>query len=84
MRRAKTRKAAAKGLPMSSPSGSMDAAGAAHGVYSFAVEPHVATAVWAIVLAIACALVIVIAEMVKARNPAPVSKKRDGPKNPPG
>jgi hypothetical protein len=51
---------------------------ATHG--ALVIDPHVATAVWAIVLAVACALVVIIAEMVKQRN-APAEAKRRG-KNP--
>ncbi|HEX3974390.1 MAG TPA: hypothetical protein VHX19_23860 [Stellaceae bacterium] len=64
---------------MSSPYGSMDAINASHN--ALAIDPHVATAVWAIVLAMVCALVIIIAEMVKQRN-TPAEAKRQG-KNPP-
>jgi NADH:ubiquinone oxidoreductase subunit 3 (subunit A) len=45
------------------------------------IDPHVATAIWAIVLAVACALVMIIAEMVKRRN-APAKAKQRG-KTPP-
>lgn len=58
---------------MSSPYSPLDAINA--------IDPHVATAVWAIILAVACALVMIIAEMVKQRN-APAEAKRRG-KEPP-
>lgn len=64
---------------MSSPYNAISAINAAHGAP--VIDPHVATAVWAIVLAVACALVIIIAEMVKQRN-APAEAKRRG-KHPP-
>jgi hypothetical protein len=57
----------------------MDAINATHG--ALVIDPHVAAAVWAIVLAMACALVIIIADMVKQRN-APTEAKRRG-KHPP-
>jgi uncharacterized membrane protein len=73
--------AARKGSVMSSPYGSAEAVGnTAHQVYTLAIDPHVATAIWAIVLAIACAVVMVVAEMVKRRN-APAEAERD--KTPP-
>ena len=60
---------------MSSPYSSMETA--AHGAYAVVISPHVATAIWAIILAVACALVLVIAEMVKQRNdPAEVKRRR--------
>jgi hypothetical protein len=72
---------------MSSPYSSMETINtAAHGPYTLVIDPHVATAIWAIVLAVACALVLIIAEMVKQRNanaPAEAKAKRRG-KTPPG
>jgi uncharacterized membrane protein len=61
---------------MSSPYSSMDTINAAHGAQSLVISPHVATAIWAIVLAIACALVVIIAEKVKQRNEAEVKRRR--------
>jgi hypothetical protein len=61
---------------MSSPYSSIDTINAAHGAHSLAISPHVATAIWAIVLAIACALVVIIADMVKQRNEAEVKRRR--------
>ena len=62
---------------MSSPYSSMDTINAAHGAHAVVISPHVATAIWAIVLALACALVVIIAEMVKQRNdPAEVKRRR--------
>jgi hypothetical protein len=71
----------AKGPVMSSPYGSAETIGnTAHQAYALVIDPHVATAIWAIVLAIACAVVMVVAEMVKQRN-APADTGRD--KTPP-
>ncbi len=67
---------------MSSPYSSMETISAAHGAHTLVVDPHVAIAVWAIVLAVACALVMIIAEMVKQRN-TPAEAKRRGGKTPP-
>ena len=61
---------------MSSPYSSVDTINAAHGAHTLVISPHVATAIWAIVLAVACALVLVIAEMVKQRNEAAEVKRR--------
>jgi len=63
---------------MSSPYNSIDTINAAHSAHTFVINPHVATAIWAIVLAIACALVMVIAEMVKKRNDSAEAKRRRG------
>jgi len=69
---------------MSSPYTSMHAVNAAHNAYALAIPPHVATAIWAIVLAIACALVLVVAEIVKQRNiEEPGDSKRRRRKTPP-
>jgi hypothetical protein len=65
---------------MNSPFNSLGTAGAAHGSV---IDPHVATAVWAIVLAVACALVMIIAEIVRERNSGPTGAKRKRRKNPP-
>jgi hypothetical protein len=54
----------------------MDTINAAHGAHSLVVSPHVATAIWAIVLAVACALVVIIADMVKQRSEAAQIKRR--------
>ena len=61
---------------MSSPYSSMETINAAHGSHALVINPHVATAIWAIVLAVACALVLIIAEMVKQRNDPPEVKRR--------
>ena len=61
---------------MSSPYSSVETINAAHGAHALVIDPHVATAIWAIVLAIACALVVIIAEMVKQRNDAAEVKRR--------
>jgi hypothetical protein len=67
---------------MSSPYSSMDTINnVGHSAYTLVIDPHVATAIWAIVLAVACALVMIIAEMVKRRN-APAKAKQRG-KTPP-
>jgi hypothetical protein len=67
---------------MSSPYSSMETINnAGRGAYTLVVDPHVATAIWAIVLAVACALVMIIAEKVKQRN-APTEAKHRG-KTPP-
>jgi uncharacterized membrane protein len=60
----------------------METVNAAHGAHTLVINPHVATAIWAIVLAVVCALVVVIAEMVKQRNEAAEVKRRRG-KTPP-
>jgi hypothetical protein len=54
----------------------METINAAHGAHALVINPHVATAIWAIVLAVVCALVIVIAEMVKQRNESAEVKRR--------
>lgn len=61
---------------MSSPYSSMETVSVAHNAHALVINPHVATAVWAIVLAIACALVMIIAEMVKQRNQSAEVKRR--------
>jgi hypothetical protein len=61
---------------MSSPYSSINTVNAAHGAHALVISPHVATAIWAIVLAIVCALVVIIAEMVKQRNEAEVKRRR--------
>ncbi len=67
---------------MSSPYSSTDTINnAGHSAYTLVIDPHVATAIWAIVLAVACALVMIIAEMVKRRN-APADTKHQS-KSPP-
>ena len=67
---------------MSSPFSSTDPAGAAHNAARFVVDPHIETAVWAIVLAIAGALVLIIAEMVKRRDAVPAPPERNDPEEP--
>ena len=54
---------------------------AAHSATTLVIDPHVATAIWAIVLAIACAVVMVVAEMVKKQRNAVATERRD--KTPP-
>jgi hypothetical protein len=54
----------------------METINAAHSVHALVINPHVATAIWAILLAIACALVMIIAEMVKQRNQSAEVKRR--------
>jgi hypothetical protein len=61
---------------MSSPYSSMETINAAHGAHTFVIDPHVATAIWAIVLAVACAVVLIIAEMVKQRTESAEAKRR--------
>jgi hypothetical protein len=61
---------------MSSPYSSINTVNAAQGAHALVISPHVATAIWAIVLAIVCALVVIIAEMVKQRNEAEVKRRR--------
>jgi hypothetical protein len=60
----------------------METINAAHGAHALVIDPHVTTAIWAIVLAVACALVVIIAEMVKQRNETGEVKRR-GRKTPP-
>jgi len=43
---------------------------AAHNAYRLVIEPHVDIAIWAIIVAIGCVLVMVIDEMLKTRNAA--------------
>ena len=65
---------------MSSPYSSIDTINAAHGAQTLVLNPHVATAIWAIVLAVVCALVVIIAEMVKQRSDsAEVKRRRKSP-----
>jgi hypothetical protein len=45
-------------------------------VYRLVVEPHVEIAIWAIILALGCALVMVVGEIVKRRN-APAAAQRE-------
>jgi hypothetical protein len=49
--------------------------------YQLVIEPHVEIAIWAIIVALACVLVIFIDGMVKTRNEA-ASRHRDLPKRP--
>jgi NADH:ubiquinone oxidoreductase subunit 3 (subunit A) len=46
----------------------METISPAHSAHALVINPHVATAIWAIVLALACAVVLIIAEMVKSRT----------------
>ena len=64
---------------MSSPYSSVETINAAHGAHALVIDPHVATAIWAIVLAVACALVLIIAEMVKQRNAHDGKRRRRTP-----
>jgi hypothetical protein len=58
----------------------METINAAHNAHTLVIDPHVATAIWAIVLAVACALVMIIAEVVKQRNhPAEAKRGRGEP-----
>lgn len=72
-----------KGPVMSSPYSSMETINAAHGAHTLVIDPHVATAIWAIVLALACALVVIIAEMVKKQRTESAEVKRRRRKTPP-
>jgi NADH:ubiquinone oxidoreductase subunit 3 (subunit A) len=38
--------------------------------YRLVIEPHIAVAIWAIITALACVLVMIIAEMIKAHHAA--------------
>lgn len=67
---------------MSSPLGWTDAIGSAHGAAQLILDPHVQTAIWAVALAIACALVMIIAEMVKRHDTDPASSNRNDRKKP--
>ena len=67
---------------MSSPYSSMDTINPAHSAGALVINPHVATAIWAIVLALACAVVVIIAEMVKQRSEQDAKRRRG--KTPPG
>lgn len=62
---------------MTAPVSSLDPAGTAQTAYHYAANPHVQTAVWAIVLAIVCALVLIVAEIVKERHGAPHRERND-------
>lgn len=42
----------------------------AHSAYRLVIEPHVDLAIWAIILALGCVLVMVIDEMLKTRSAA--------------
>jgi hypothetical protein len=64
---------------MSSPYSSTETVSAAHNAHALVINPHVGTAIWAIVLAIACALVVIIAEMVKQRNQSAERRRRKTP-----
>jgi len=67
---------------MSSPLGSTDAIGSAQGAAQLILDPHVQTAIWAVALAIACALVMIVAEMVKQHDTDSAPGKRDDRKKP--
>jgi hypothetical protein len=64
---------------MSSPYTSMDTISPAHSAHALVINPHVATAIWAIVLALACALVLIIAEMVKHRSEQEAKRRHKPP-----
>ena len=68
---------------MSSPYSSMDTIQAqsapAHGLHTLVINPHVATAIWAIVLALACVIVVIVADMVKQRNEQDAKRRRHNP-----
>jgi hypothetical protein len=53
-----------------------------HGAYRLVVEPHVEIAIWAIIIALGCILVVVIDEMVKRRNAPPTSQRESWWKKP--
>jgi len=53
--------------------------GAAHSLSAIIIDPHIAKAIWAIVLAIACALVTIIADIVKVRSLAAERRQRRHP-----
>ena len=54
----------------------MQATDSSHGVYRLVVEPHVEIAIWAIIIALGCVLVMVIDEMVR-RHKAPAASHRE-------
>jgi hypothetical protein len=64
---------------MSSPYSSMETINPAHSAHALVINPHVATAVWAIVLALVCAVVVIIAEMVKQRSEQHAKQRRKTP-----
>lgn len=64
---------------MSSPYSSIETINSAHNAHALVINPHVATAIWAIVLALACAVVVIIAEMVKQRNEQDAKRRRRTP-----
>jgi hypothetical protein len=45
--------------------------------YRLVIEPHVANAIWAIITALACVLVMIVAEMIKTHH---ASATRDHPR----
>lgn len=68
---------------MSSPYSSMETINAAHSAHALVINPHVATAIWAIILALVCALVMIIAELVKQQRNETTEVKRRRHKTPP-
>lgn len=52
----------------------------AHSAYRLVIEPHVEAAIWAIIAALVCILVMIIDEMIKARDAAAAPDHRDRPK----
>jgi uncharacterized membrane protein len=57
----------------------METINPAHSAHTLVINPHVATAIWAIVLALACAVVVIIAEMVKQRSEHDAKQRRKTP-----
>lgn len=60
----------------------MSAIGYAHSAYRLVVEPHVETAIWTIIAALACVLVMIIDEMIKSRNATTAPGNRTRSKKP--
>ena len=46
----------------------MDPHQVSHGAYVLAFDPRIETAMWAILLAVGCALIVVLTDMVKDRR----------------
>ena len=53
-------------------------------LYRLVVEPHVEIAIWAIILALGCVLVMVIDEMLKRRRTPAASQREPWWKKPKG
>ena len=70
---------------MSSSFGSSGSIGAAHDAYRLVIEPHVQVAIWALMAAVAVALVMIIVDMIKDRDrEAAPARKKIPPKKPDG